>query len=519
MLLEPASLLKSSEDQPSSRPPRNAYSVDGVGEIRDDGQERAQATLVLAHNLADLAGHHRAAFGLELEQQQLSNLYQFSGGVDYSIYDDLFRGSSRRYAELGDGDGFTDNCAPEGEAPLPCRYLDSLRTCSSSSYAAAFVADTWTPIRDLTLHAGVRSEHQRVQHRLELHDLAPRMGLTYDWTGRGRSRTYASWGRVIEPIPLALNRGAFVPVSSVAHSIDSSGEESVDYLYLGQEHTIADGLRSQFQDDFIVGTEYMLREQWRVGLSYHHRDLGRLIEDVARVENGEVVGFELANPAGKRSYDGVTVTVVSSATSPIVIIASYTYSQLRGNYEGLFQSNGQVAPHTLSAFDRPELESNSYGPLPADRPHYFKLDGYGRLPFKRGEVLLGGRVRALSGQPVSYLGYHNGYGFDEVFVLPRGSAGRLEPTWSCGLRAGYRLPLPNRGSLELFTDIFNQHVASVHDTYTTDPVRPIDGGTEEDLIFLKADESGEPAGRTYYFGEPASRYQPLAARFGLRVTF
>src|SRR6185503_12802919 len=36
-------------------------------------------------------------------------------------------------------------------------------------------------------------------------ELAPRIGLLYDWTKEGRSKAYAHWGRFYESIPMEIN--------------------------------------------------------------------------------------------------------------------------------------------------------------------------------------------------------------------------------------------------------------------------------------------------------------------------
>ena len=65
--------------------------------------------------------------------------------------------------------------------------------------------------------------------------------------------------------------------------------------------------------------------------------------------------------------------------------ASYTYSRLIGNYEGLYQQEtNYIAPNGSNAYDTPELYVNQRGPLPNDRPHLFKLDGFYRHRSARG---------------------------------------------------------------------------------------------------------------------------------------
>jgi hypothetical protein len=113
-------------------------------------------------------------------------------------------------------------------------------------------------------------------------------------------------------------------------------------------------------------------------------------------------------------------TATKRFTKNYQLIASYVYSSLIGNYEGLFRNdNGQSDPNITSLFDLVSLLKNMYGRLPNDRPHQFKLDGSYRTPFK---LLLGASFRAQSGIPFNALIPHPVYGNNEGFDVPRGTA-------------------------------------------------------------------------------------------------
>ena len=121
---------------------------------------------------------------------------------------------------------------------------------------------------------------------------------------------------------------------------------------------------------------------------------------------------------------------------------SYTYSRTTGNFPGLFSpDNGQVDPNISSQYDLIELLANRDGPLPQDRPHYFKLDGYYTFDLKKaGEITTGVRFRALSGIPIDALGAHYLYGSRRV-VPP--AARRARPH---RLRLGLDLHVGTRAS-------------------------------------------------------------------------
>src|SRR5213075_2846491 len=89
--------------------------------------------------------------------------------------------------------------------------------------------DSWQIQPNLTLNAGLRYEEQRLRYAGFLRNtvdpltqeplgtnamvlkgnLAPRLGLLYDWTKEGRSKIYTHWGRFYESIPIDINDRSF----------------------------------------------------------------------------------------------------------------------------------------------------------------------------------------------------------------------------------------------------------------------------------------------------------------------
>src|ERR1043166_5404631 len=70
----------------------------------------------------------------------------------------------------------------------------------------------------------------------------------------------------------------------------------------------------------------------------------------------------------QRFYRAVEFTATKRFTNNYQFIASYVYSSLTGNYEGLFRNdNGQSDPNITSLFDLQSLLNNTYGRLPNDR--------------------------------------------------------------------------------------------------------------------------------------------------------
>jgi len=345
---------------------------------------------------------------------------------------------------------------------------------------------------------------------------------------------------------------------------------------------IAPGIKPQYMDEIIGGFEYEILDDLKIGVAYQRRYMGRVIEDVSTdgadtyiiANPGEWSNEEerklmdrvdaAVDPAEKnrlnhqlelykgirvfdkprRDYNALQFTMTRRFSKKLYVQGSYTYSKTTGNYPGLISyDNGQVDPNISSQYDLIELLSNRVGPLPQDRPHYIKLDGYYTFDFKKaGQATVGIRLRALSGIPQNALAGHYLYGPNESFLLPRGQIGRTDFEHGLDVHLGYAKELRKGYNLEVFLDLYNiynrQGEAGIDDNYapqyklsgpnstagTEQNANPVSGGTYEDLTWVKTidsrgNETGVPIGKNPNFGNTTSRYAPANARVGLRLTF
>ena len=438
---------------------------------------------------------------------------------------------------------------------------------------------------------------RRGKNALVLQNLwAPRVGLLYDWTKEGRSKVYASWGRFYESIPMDINERSFGGETELRRQFQQSSCGNVDptigapsgpacdsaqmprygnNLFGGAGVLVEPGIKPQYLDEVIVGAEYEPIEDLKVGISFQNRRLGRVIEDVS-VDNAAT--YILANPgefsqdqqnalegeiadlmaAGdtaaatrkqtdldqyvkvrnfdkpSRNYNAIQLTATKRFSRNFFLQGSYTYSRLTGNYPGLFSSsNGQVDPNISSQYDLIELLANHEGPLPADHPHYFKIDGWYTFDFDRaGKLTTGGRFRALSGSPIGAVAPHYLYGLNESFVLPRGAMGRTDFDWGIDGELQYSRDIGHGMTLSVFTQLFNipslfktEGVFSVDEAYSyVDNVNPVVGGEYRDLVWIKAQdatgvETNQPVRRNKNFLNPAARYNTFFAQLGARLEF
>jgi outer membrane receptor protein involved in Fe transport len=279
-------------------------------------------------------------------------------------------------------------------------------------------------------------------------NMQPRVGVIWDFTKQGKGKLFVNFARYLEtPLPLDINVRAGSEnsqtdkqfrVNRVDAPLTSTITQSIGNL--GAERTPIDpDLNPQTVNEWTAGFEYEAVKDLTVGVRGIYRNQATVIED-GSFDDGDHYflfnpGQSLTNrlsclpaPTGvgqcfgpaRRYYRGLEFTATKRFTNNYQFIASYVYSSLIGNYEGLFRNdNGQSDPNITSLFDLVSLLANTYGRLPNDRPHQFKFDGSYRTPWK---FQVGASFRAQSGIPFNQLIPHPVYGNNEGFFVPRGTA-------------------------------------------------------------------------------------------------
>jgi outer membrane receptor protein involved in Fe transport len=333
---------------------------------------------------------------------------------------------------------------------------------SNTSMEAFYIQDDWKITKNFQINGGLRWDYQQSYGRdkfsyLKLNsfkdNMAPRIGFIWDFTGKGRGKVFANWAKYIEtPLPLDLNVRAGSDTSQVDKNINVSTLNAPANSYvvadignLGSTHTPIDpGLKPQDVKEATAGFEYEMNGGVTVGVRGIYRYQGNVIEDGSfddgdsyflfnpgRRGNGETTEDKACTGTGgsptaqcfgfaRRYYRALEFTATKRFSNNYQFIASYVFSSLTGNYEGLFRNdNGQSDPNITSLFDLVSLLNGTYGRLPNDRPHQFKFDGSYRTPWK---LLIGASFRAQSGIPFNQLIPHPVYGNNEGFGLPRGTA-------------------------------------------------------------------------------------------------
>ncbi|MCG8455202.1 MAG: hypothetical protein MI919_02905, partial [Holophagales bacterium] len=309
--------------------------------------------------------------------------------------------------------------------------------------------------------------------------------------------------------------------------------------------TIEPNLKPLESNEITIGVEHMLTSKIALGARYVRKELERTIEDVGVFDasiGAEV--FFIANPGegiaefpegtafprqprAVRDYDALTLTLRKNFSNNWAANASYTYSQLEGNYSGLASSDedGRTSPNVNRFFDSLQGSFDAsgsgqpvLGELGTDRPHQFKAQCVYQAPWG---TIVGLDQRIASGTPVT----------TEMSVLPgapffpygRGDLGRTPTITQTDLYLAHEFPLGNNAvelSLSVFnlfdedtdTDIFNERLQqdlplTLEEFFAGfDPEQVIaDNNVEQDTRFGLAEEFQKARsvrlGVTFRFGQ------------------
>src|SRR6266700_591023 len=386
------------------RCPTAQYAVGGPQILQDRHYNRYQAREIATFVTPGL-GHHIIKVGGEFEYMGYDSAREYPGGVYY-----LERAAGTSVNDFRRYGGLT--------APDQAYTIDVLRYGVKSLSVGAFAQDSWSIMDMITLNYGLRYDAQTLyadQGRgLTLpNQFSPRLGVIFDPTQKGRSKLFVNYAIYYQTLPLNVmdragsgepqlrsRRGiaACTPgAPGYPQSCDDpnnlttlGGAFSPDqkWIYLATGRLAVDpDLKPESSTEVSAGGEYEIIPDGRVGVTYIHRTMNDVIEDMSRDEG---TTFFLGNPGSgiasdfptaQRNYDAGILTFTKIFSNLWLAQASYTLSYLRGNWEGLFRSQtAQLDPGTNSDFDLKSLTINRYGPLDADHLHEIKLFGARDIP-------------------------------------------------------------------------------------------------------------------------------------------
>ena len=286
---------------------------------------------------------------------------------------------------------------------------------ASNKYQGIFVQDKWQPTKRLTFNLGVRLEKENLPAfntgngrggiPLEFgfgKKVAPRLGVSYDPFGDGKTRVFASYGQFYDRLKFELPRGSFggdfyrvdyFPILAsnpnytyytnnvilgnfkdpigggdprqngglsildidfrIPSNITAAQATALGLPFAG----VDPDLKPFRQDEITVGAERQLSRIFVLQVRYTRKNVASAVEDHGILGANLSENYIISNPGkgkaaqldrqagyvksveAERLYNGLEISFTKRLSNNYFFNANYTLSRLYGNYSGLASSD------------------------------------------------------------------------------------------------------------------------------------------------------------------------------------
>jgi outer membrane receptor protein involved in Fe transport len=522
------------------------------------------------------AGDHTITGGIDNQDVKDSDDGQFTSGPGYA-WEYGKKNPGQNIAGAPGGDSYVGPGNAQGY--YVDQYIYQATASVRVKQRAQYLEDSWQVNDRWLVKVGIRNDQFTNYNgvgtpyiRLTSPQWAPRLGATWDVNGDSSLKIYANAGRYYLALPASValrsagqslyTRQYYtytgidangIPQNLVAIPTATGGPISANREYgvpRDPKTAASTGLKSEYQDEFILGFDKTLGDKWVYGAKATVRKLKNAIDDVGdsdTIQNalinqgvdpatiGTIQGSYLFNPGRssdflvpntnggyytahvtnadfgfphlKRNYYGLEMYLEHPFDGKWYGKVDYLYSKSYGNSEGQVRSDiGQTDVSATVDWDYPSLMVYSNGELSNSRRHTIKAYGSYQLT---DEFLLSGNITMQSGAPKDCLGlfgsdesdptqYGSYYHFCYGQPSPPGRQGHLPWTYLVDLSAEYRPTWADK-KLAFSISVFN--VLNKRDKLA---IYPQSGGTN----------SVDPDYKTTLF-----QTTPRYARFGISYDF
>lgn len=342
----------------------------------------------------------------------------------------------------------------------------------SKESEAQYIEDRWQVNDNFLLSLGLRNEQfsnyngQGQAYINQRHQLAPRLGAVWDVRGDSSLKLFANAGRYhlalpnkvairgasaglytlqyftytgVDPVtgaPTGLNPIAIDPENQYVCPGTGVSSSNLECGTDRDPRTVsARGLKSHFQDEYILGMEHSFAPSMSWGAKLTYRDLKSAIDDTCtqalggqcfifnpgegntfsqQQEDGSFVDVhysaeELNLPKLKRKYYALDLFLEHQMSDSWYGKVEYTFSKNWGNTEGQLASDldtgsgGQEDVSATQDWDLPQLMEGANGLLPNHRAHQLKAFGFYQI---NDEWRAGTSLIVASGRPQSCTSYY-----------------------------------------------------------------------------------------------------------------
>ena len=416
----------------------------------EEDRDRMQLAFSASYFIDDLMGAHEWKAGVEYHEFERDQFSENPGGASYTI----------TQVPVGDPDNPDYYTGTDATRSI---YLNPGSSIEAGKYMGFFIQDDWSVTDQITLNLGVRYEMASYENDdgdtdvpawkwgnfaadtyvnpdgsykqyapMEFDDMwAPRIGISWDIFGTGKTSLHAFYGRFYNPFDLSLP-GMFQPFSADQTATreqeytgpewsdkDRNGVPDESYFFddanwntysesePGDWNLIDPDIEAEYTDEMMIGIQHELIENFMVGVTYTYRESNDMLEDTGIFvdDDGNIVWtylggvkddfsgldpnrkfdpregkdyakhlYYVTNAEGNtREYSGIELNARARKENWDVQ-ASYTYSKAEGSviegqegYSGIAQFSGQ--------YDTYQTTDNLFGELPWSCRHYLKLAG------------------------------------------------------------------------------------------------------------------------------------------------
>jgi len=346
----------------------------------------------------------------------------------------------------------------------------------------AYLQDTWSPTRGLTINAGLRYLRARLENNvrdviIDSHALSWGAGIAWDPFRDGKTSIALNFAQVSDPGLLELsgqlNQDTFnfeyypwdddqqrwseqstrasTPASSISHPDFVVARTNEFFGAVRRE--IARDMRAEVQ--FVYRKFHNLWEDDEVNVLWNENG-----DDQVGFRNGTADNvYRLRTPQDvNRTYFGLTLLVRKQLSDNFSLLGSYTFSRFTANTSARNQDD---RPGTSGDYDNPTQRYVEDGLGGFDRPHVVKISATYNNPavWKIAENFtmgysLGGAFEFASGTPLNRLEYNHWRQGYSNYMFKRGTEERLPAYLDFDLKAALALSIAGT-KVDIIVQMFN----------------------------------------------------------------
>jgi hypothetical protein len=480
--------------------PTGFFDFGGAGLLTNVDAARSTYTVDVSRKL----GMNVVRVGATTEDTTYITTERFTGGEELiSLFDGHL--DTRRFYDP------TKPC-PTTDPAAPCAYTDSAKLGWETRSTAGYVEDTLTLAPGLVADLGLRYEYMDVSYAFHLGEPAPRLGVSWDVLGNGESRVWASMGRSYPLLPAGI--GATVVSHAPIVDDQMSGFGNGRAVDNGVAPSISGELVAPYQDELTAGATVALLEHRVTATAW---GLGRYLHDGFDTVFGVFDNpgrTSTLTPTAQRETEQFGLELQTPPSSPFAVRVGWSWGRTLGTWTGPYDPRQGAVLYGGQDYDGDA--HNLFGTLPTSPGNRVYAETIVRGKLAGVPAGVSARLTLAAGLPRDALGNSD---LGIIQLIPRGSEGTDPMVSQVDLKlfaraAGFEW------SLEVFDAFDRRQTTLTNEIYAggEQTVRPIDGGTYNDLIWLRVGD-GEIAQKNPAYLLPTAYQTPLVVVVGAHRAF